>query len=233
WMLLGLKDKGELERVADDEWTADLSKVEWKRGDFTIRVELQTEDPDPQKVFRDLLLRFQPPRPSVVGIGEHPLVVKEAAYPIKARVEPGIGQAVVVQLFHRPLGDKDKETVVELGTVEKPLEIDRKVELKPGRNLIRIVAHNKGSKDELEKHTLTLDVQYKTPAPQFGPMKLVLPDGEEVVLDPAKASEAVKVGAATVRIVGTVEALAELTKLEWEAGGKSQSLKLEKGKKKA
>src|SRR5262249_16762806 len=121
--------------------------------------------------------------------------------------------------------------------IEETFVLDREVKLDPGKNLIQIIVRNKNAPegDDFEQDQLTLEVTYKTREPLIGLTRIIpVPDGEEIGLDASKPGVPVKVSTATVRVVGKVEAPADLAELAWvsEKDGKRQLLALGENKKK-
>jgi WD40 repeat protein len=230
WELLDTKERGKLSETAAGRWSADISKVAWKRGDYRIRVLLALAAPDAASYLRELPLRYRPARPRVQALKEHPLLADKAAYPLKVQIKPGTGECVIRLL-------KNKKKVGEPFEIEETFVLDREVKLDPGKNLIQIIVRNKNAPegDDFEQDQLTLEVTYKTPEPLIALTRIIpVPDGEEVELDASKPGVPVKVSTATVRVVGKVEAPADLAELAWvsEKDGKRQLLALGENKKK-
>ncbi len=146
--------------------------------------------------------------------------VKEAEFPLRATVFPGLaGEDVTVRITHRH-GDKlptelDKSTQ----TIDpaKPMPIDRKLwagaGVQPDRNHRRQQRAAKGQEEE-ETDRLTFSVVLiQKAAPPLLTLKHVPPDGaDEVVLEEGKP---VVVPTGKVRIVGEIKGSENLKRAEW------------------
>jgi WD40 repeat protein len=237
WLLDGA-DRGSLKKDEDSDWTADLTSVAWKRGEYILRVELETEAPERRTYVKQLAVRYQPPRPSVRAREAPPPFVSEAKYTLKAEVKPGDGQEVQVRLLHRyrdPTTKKDEEKAIAAFAVKETRPIAETVQLQPGKNVLRLIAENKDAPagDDAERDYLTLETIYQTPAPSITLTKLVLSDGEMIALDPGRRDVPIAVATTAFQIIGAIEAQTDLVEPAWAVGdAKPESLRLGADKKK-
>jgi WD40 repeat protein len=205
-----MDQQGRLTRAGEGEWSADLSRLPWKRGEHAVRVVLRTAAPQPREYAGEITVSYRPPAPEVTALREHPLTTKgDSAYPVEVKVAPGKGQVVNVTIRQKG------KVVHEVKDVDKPRDIRKELELAKGENAIEVVAENQGAPEgadgEAERFRLPLRVTYDVPRPQIVLQNLVLPKGTVRVND----------GAVTVldepafRVVGQVEAQAVITGAEW------------------
>lgn len=215
WQALG--KEGKLTAAGDGEWTADLSDVPWKRGDQAVEVVLHTAPPHARKYSGELTVRYQPPAPKVEARRKHPGATDEEKYPIEFEVIPGKGQTVRVTVWQK---GQDKP-VHELKDVREATKVEKELKLAAGANLIRVVAENEGTPEgdagKAERGGLDLEVTYKVRRPQISLKKLVF-DESEMPIDPASPDTPLVVDVPTFRVVGEIEALADLVSAEWAEG---------------
>jgi hypothetical protein len=213
------KDSGKFEATADGEWSADLSGLAWKRGDYPVRVSLQTTG-EMQEFPRELVLRYQPPRPEVRFVGVPPRVVDKAEYKLKTEVVPGTGQSVEIRLSHR--NDGKELPVDKPWSVKEKTTVEKTFTLKPGLNQIKVLARNAEGDEEWQ----SVDVLFKTARPQISITAIVpLPGEGRLRPDPDKADKPLAVDSARVRIEGTIEALDPLTAASWVTDAKDDKRK--------
>ncbi|MBY0527305.1 MAG: hypothetical protein K2R98_28170 [Gemmataceae bacterium] len=217
-------ESGAFELSPDMEWTADLSKLPWKRGEYKVRVILQTLGQEGADYPRELVLQYQPARPAVRATGEQPRVVDKADYRVQAEVAPGDGQVVRVSVAHR---HKDKDLLNDKPSEAKELtKIDRTLKLEPGLNQIKVLAHNRDAMpdDDAEADWLTLDVLYKTAQPQVTLTTVTAADGLPIRLNPDKADKPIVVSSPRVLVRGEIEALDKIAAAAWDDGAKRHPL---------
>jgi WD40 repeat protein len=222
------KERGAFEKNDDGDWSADLSKLAWKRGNYKLRAILRTTA-EGQEFPRELTVRYQPTRPTIKAVGTLPRVVDKAEYRVRAEVTPGTGQGVNVSYQHS-LDDKDLP-VDPPQTLRKATTLDKTFMLQPGRNRISIqVRSEDGGADEAD--WLSLEVLYKTARPQISVTSVTtLPDGAPLRLDPARLDKPIIVDSPRVRVEGSIEALAPLSDVAWTTDAKDakrQALEVEK-----
>jgi WD40 repeat protein len=196
------------------------------RGEHTVVLTAWTRDVPPQPFREHLTLRFRPPAPRVTYRGEaRQLFVEQPAFDLKALVHPGLpGEEVEVTLRHV----HDRKALLAEGRAhridpDKPLAVERRLELRPGTNLIEVVAVNRGApagSRAQETDRLPLEVFYfKKARPPVITLNVVTPrpgGGDEVVK--VEPSRPVVVHAAAVRLTGQIEASEDLVEAEWFRG---------------
>jgi WD40 repeat protein len=178
-----------------------------RRGAYHVRVCLRTREAEPQEVTRDIVVRHQPPPPTIrlTSPAEPRLTVREAQARIKATVEPGTsGQRVTVTL--RKSGGKPQPMG---GTV------DEAVTLVPGENVLELLAVNDGAlagyeEFESDRRTVVLVFQPKA-APQFAltsvaPVTHPQTDGPPAAPVTIEPGRSVTVEASKVRVLGRISA---------------------------
>jgi WD40 repeat protein len=229
WQVAGLGN-GVMEATGELEWSADLSAVGWKRGDFPLRVTVRDSSKPPRDYARELVLRYQPARPEVKPLRALPRAVDQSEYRLEAEIVPAEGQTARARLQHLHDGkDLIDKPAWDVRAKEK---VDRVLKLEPGVNQIRLVAMNEGAdeKDVAEAEYLTFEVLYKTPQPQITLSQVETEDGGPLRIDPSKPDAALAVQEPKVVIVGGVEALGKLTEASFALGeGKPQPLEVGKG----
>jgi WD40 repeat protein len=224
------EDAGELAQATELEWTADLSRLPWKRGEHKVRVTLQTDAPGAPAFPRELLLYYQPRPPAITNLGPPSQVVDEPNYRLEAKIVPHDGQAVIAQVVHRHEGKNvaaTKPREIREGTVFKET-----LALQPGVNQIKLVAYNKdaGTAEEAERNALVVEVLYKSQRPQIALTGIVPTGEEEIRLDPEQLDQPVVVSVPAVRIRGVIEARENLRDASWVQGEQRQPLKLARQK---
>jgi WD40 repeat protein len=197
------------------EWSADLGKMPWKRGTNRVRAILRSDGDGPQRFTEELLLSFQPPPPLLKYAGAKRQIVQEPRFDFKAEVVPSADSPeVTVTLSHKHEGKELLSGDQRTGG----LEIDKQLILKPGLNLIGVVARNKDAlkgAEELETARQTIEVIYtKKDAPPRISLAVESVPGTAKV--PVEAGKTVVVHFPKVRLIGTIEAEASLTTAEWQ-----------------
>ncbi|HEY1381231.1 MAG TPA: hypothetical protein VGF55_30810, partial [Gemmataceae bacterium] len=177
------------------------------RGVYRVQVCVRTREAEPQEVTRDIVLRYQPPAPTVRldRPAEPRLTVREAQVRLAATIQPGSpGQKVAVTL--RKGQDKPQA---------KGLAVDETVPLIEGENLLELRAVNDAALpgyEEFETDRRTLVVIFQPQAaPQVAITSVVPagdPPGEPVEVKPGRA---VTVGTGKVRVRGRITATEPLT----------------------
>jgi WD40 repeat protein len=196
----------------------DLSRALRQPGLHKVRVVLQTREDVPRQVVQDLLVRYQPPAPTIGKLPEFQ-EVKQAPFRLRAKVEPE--KNVKVTVIQRQGGK---------GVVEKEVgpDIDEELQLLPGDNDILIVAENRdalrGYEDE-ERTRAHLTVRFTPPEVPVAPPRI------EVTVRDAAGPQPLQNGSLVVH-VPKVRLVAEITGEEnladatlARAGGQPQPLK--------
>jgi WD40 repeat protein len=219
------------------EFSGDLGEVHWRRGDYRLRVRLQTREAVPQSYEKDLVVRCLPPKPFVrldaewlrrrfpaVGVtadGPRRVTASEPRFDIKADVRPEApGQTVRVRLDigDRPIVNRE---------INQPYRLDQELELRPGENTIVIQVQDsdaEGNETALVTAQEVLIVTYTAPRP---PPEIILqsiaapPSGEARPVVPGRA---VVVDAPRIRVRGRISAGQGLAKAQIRAKNKSEPL---------
>jgi WD40 repeat protein len=223
WRALG--ERGQLRAAGENKWSADLSHLPWKRGEWPVKVLLRTAAPHAREYPGELSVRYQPPAPKLEELRAHAGATDRDPYPVALRVTPGKGQTVRITVRQKG----KNEPVLNEKDVREARDIRKDVGLAAGENLIQVVAENvdtaEGPAGEAERVRLDLPVTYKVPRPQIALKHLAFPDGSERRIDPDGADTPLVVDVPTFRVVGEMEALADLVGAEWAAGdGKAEPL---------
>lgn len=199
-------------------------QLDLPRGDHRVEVTAWTRDMPPQPTRRQVALRYQPPPPRVQLEGTPRRVfVHEPGFTVKALVFPGrAGEAVRVALHH---WHEERDLLAERAThaigPDRPLEITKRLELRPGNNLIEIVATNQdapaGSAAAETDHQVVEAYYVKKARPPVVTLRGVAPaaGGEPQPIAPRRP---VVVHTPRVRVVGTLEATEPLVQAEWDRG---------------
>jgi WD40 repeat protein len=207
---------GQFKPVGDREWAADLASFPWKRGTHILRAEVHTGGPTAEVYSRQVTLLYQPPPPTVDVAGNLPRFVDKPAYEVTARITPANGQMAMVKLEQRQGGQLvGKPESVE---AKAKTEIRRTFQLKPGPNVIKVVATNKEAPSEtaaVENAWRVVEVTYQAPEPQISLAAIVLPDGTKIAIDPATPDAPIGVDEPKVRITGTITAQEPLVLARW------------------
>lgn len=149
------------QQTSEREWTADLSKAKWERGQHRITVRLQTPEREITKVER---VQY---RPAVAAIDWSPNWfddVKEPKIAVTATVTPS-SEPIQVQLRVQRPGQVEPVVIRKWETREK-LQINESVGIEPGDNRVEIVAVNASApaKDlDLESTSASNMIRRSTP----------------------------------------------------------------------
>lgn len=223
WRLVGQGPRHPFDEPMGAEWSADLGTLPWARGEvYQIRVSIKTLEMPPREHTHDIWLRYQPPPPAIVRGGqaatgkmERIVVRDKAEFEFKASVRPAKGEDVRVDLsqsnpkLRRPLRWNEAS------------EIDRRLTLQPGENLIQLTAVNKAAlagEEEHETSRLAVAVVYEPPQakapPQIDIDRIVVPGEQSTELKFTPGTPLV-VNEPVVRLVGKIQADAKLQQATW------------------
>jgi WD40 repeat protein len=214
WDAEGL-GKGPFTKTGHREWSADLSKLAWKRGEYRFTAKMRVEA-GTGHVFQPkaLALAYLPLPPVITLEGERFRIVDKEAFTFQAKIQPGAtGEALKVVLLHQHENKDVAHQEVEADTL--PL-VKKELKLKPGYNLIKLIAVNKNApkdQEEAEKAWVAVHVHYTKASPPRIALKSVvtLPVGTEIGIEPSKT---VVVDAPRFRVVGEIEATEALVRAE-------------------
>lgn len=226
WQIDGL-GKDAFVKISQREWSADLSKLPWERGEYRVTATMRVERGTGQ-VYQPkaLTVVYQPLPPAITLEGDKFQKADEEGFTFRAKVQPGVkGETLKLVFLHQ----HDNKDVVnhELSTDTLPL-VSKELKLKPGYNLIKLIAVNRNvpkDQEEAEKAWVAVHVHYKKASlPRITLKSLVtLPAGTEIAIEPGKA---VVVDAPRFRIVGDVEATESLVRVELAHGDESKPVSL-------
>jgi WD40 repeat protein len=223
-------------RPEGKEWEIDLTGVEWRRGEYRLRVALHAGEREPElpDSAQTVTLRFRPPAPvislrlageTVVTTEEKPLEVKEDRLAAKIFLEVPAGQEVEVQFAQALNGSSLKEAPAPRPRTGKA-EFPQEFKLQEGLNRLTVRAINKGadSSDPTEQAVpQILWVRYKVPhelPPRITGLRLD-PDPEVKHQD---GKEVWEVSRPAVRLTGKIESEGVLVQAAWSAGGPEKSV---------
>jgi WD40 repeat protein len=227
-------------------WEIPLPELpaEGRRHRLQVKLRLQEVGKPPVNYTQEWTVRFQPPPPRLEfekGTPYHDKVsdkvtilpydvAASADYDFQALLHtPGEGPRCKVSLW---LNDQEAQQPWDLARASEPQKISKKLTLKEGNNLIKVVAQNDpalATFEEEERHVLTVKVAYKPLAPAITIQKIESIDAD---VSPAafEPDQQVVVNVPRVRIVGTLSGKAMLTSAQWDRGEKSQRQELAQGK---
>jgi WD40 repeat protein len=204
----------DLDSAAAGELTVPL---EVKRGIHKVRVAIRTPEAG-EEYSEELTLRYQPSAPRLEFTRPKYQSTLEENFTLRTPIElaPGVAEAVAtIKQVH-----KDKAVVEEQSSYTadsgKPKELLKEFKLRPGRNLLEVVAVNKdalpGYEDQ-ETSRLTLEVtrieKAQPPVISLGVVNLAATGpGQLLAVEPGKE---VVVHDPNVRLAGTIEAKENLT----------------------
>ncbi|MFL5246146.1 MAG: WD40 repeat domain-containing protein [Gemmataceae bacterium] len=219
---------GKFSPAHEDSWSADLSGIPWKRGEYRVHVELRTEEPVAGPFTRDLTLAYQPARPTVKILSPTPRVVMDAKYPLLVLVAPGKGQEVGVRVLHKSEG-KDLDEKLNWKASKEETTKETTLALEPGVNVIKVVARNEGASadDATDSNSQTFEVTYQTKQPQITLSEIELPDGTKRSID---RDSVLAVDSPSFTIQGEIEATENLTEANWSMGDAKKAKALEQFK---
>lgn len=126
-----------LQNGANQEWTADLSRIAWRRGVHRLTVRLRTPD---RQVSRIDHVLYRPAGPVIDWEPPWKDELKTGDISVEATVTPG-SEPVEVQLLLQKPG-QDEQTVVRSWQTREPLKISEKLLIEPGENRLELVAWN-------------------------------------------------------------------------------------------
>jgi hypothetical protein len=207
--------------------------LELRRGDHQLVVTAWTPEVPPRPTRARLSLRYRPPRPRVqYDVEAGPRFVREPAFDLRALVYPGMaGEDVRVALHHWHdrkdlLADSQTHTI----DPEKPLTVARRLELRPGDNLIEVVAVNRNAPrdrqaEETDRRVVEVFYLQKARPPAILLDGVKPPGAGEPVLK-VEPLRPVVVHSPAVRLVGKIEASENLLQADWYAGDADRGTRL-------
>jgi WD40 repeat protein len=218
--------------VIGKEWQVDLSGVEWKRGEYRLRVGLFARAEGPDLIWKTVTFQFQPPAPEVslrregtvlTTTQQKPLEMKEEELALQVALAAPSGQEVIVHYAQFRNGQRQKDALAEVVGADVGV-LTRKFKLQEGLNQLTVRAVNKGALPGTEE-SLPAEVWVSCKAPQELP-----PRFSDVRLEPEPqlalvgGNEVWVVNRPGARLIGKIEAAGALVKAEWSAGGAPKSV---------
>jgi hypothetical protein len=216
------------------EWRADLAGVDWRRGDYRLRVGLHARADGPELASEAVTFRFQPPAPAVVlRVGgrdvatteREPLRVMEDKLTLEIDLKAPAGQDVEVR-FAQSRNGLPQEGAPAARVQTGGGSFSQEFRLQEGLNHLMVRAVNKGAlagHEDDEAGDAEVWVSYKAPRelpPRFTTLRLE-PEPEVRHRD---GREVWVVSRPAVRLVGKVEAEGVLMQADWSAGGEPKSV---------
>jgi WD40 repeat protein len=211
------------------EWQVDLSGVDWRRGDYQMRLALHAHADGPELTSETVIFSFKPPAPGValrmedkpvVTTERDPLKVKKDELELQLVLQAQKGQAVEVQFAQFCNGEPQKSTPAKSIKVDTDT-FQQKFKLQDGLNHLVVRAINTGAlngHDDEEAAVAEVWVRYKVPnelPPRFTVLWLE-PEPEVMRLS---GKDVWVVDRADVRLNAKVEAAGVLDLLAWSSGG--------------
>jgi WD40 repeat protein len=218
-----------------EQWQADLAGVDWRRGEFQLRVGLHARPEGRELASETVMLRFQPPAPAlalrsgnqvVKSTEQQPLVVKSDKLALQIDMQAPVGQKVIVEFTQTLNGLPEKGASAAIIKDAGLFEQDFK--LQEGLNHITIRAINQGALPDHEEEESVADeawVRYKVPD-ELPPRITALRVEPKPELKHQNGEEVWVVNRSTIHLTGKIEAEGILAKAAWSAGGPPNALKL-------
>ncbi len=217
-----------LEPPQGNLWSIPLPELPAQGQRHTVRLKLWLKEAGkPVALFdQEWTVRYQQPPPTVK-------YQKDSAYDVATAADFVFQGAV-----HAPVAgaqvslwlNDEAKPIYEwpVDSADKPQAISKKLKLKEGDNLIKLVAENQSALKKFEaeeRHTLTVKVAFRPNAPSIAIGKIESVEGEEKP-QTFEPNQQVVVGVPRVRIKGTISALVELVDAEWDLGEETKRKKI-------
>jgi WD40 repeat protein len=208
-----------LERSADLEWSADLSRARWQRGVHRIRVAVRTTRGSRQEYVVERVVRYQPPPPTLT-VARPAEVIKQQPFLLKADVQAAVpDQDVEVRIILNKKETLKKETLLPPQPArpnEQPLRlnIEHQLRLNSGENVIEIVAVNRGAlkgyeENETARRIVRAVYNPKQPIIILEVLPLLEANQPDLERD-NPPDQPIRVTGSRVRIVGSITATEKL-----------------------
>lgn len=215
-------------------WTADLTGIEWRRGEYRLRLGLFANANGPDLAWQTVKIRYQPPAPMLAlkhngklleSTEQTPLMVMDER--LKVQIEPDALQGqkvdVVFQQWVNGLQRSDPPKASK-DIVAAPFAQEFKLAEGLNRFAVRVV--NTGAlsnHEDDEAAAAEFWVSYKAPKealPRFNTLRLE-PEPETKRID---GKDVWVVTQPTTRLIGTIEAEGILTQASVSAGDEPKSV---------
>ncbi|MCI0682026.1 MAG: hypothetical protein L0Y71_07980 [Gemmataceae bacterium] len=227
-----------LEAPVGNLWTVALPgpDARGRRDRIRVKVQLHEAGKPPSTFTKDWTVRYQPPAPRLVFEPQGPRPDKDqggqydtaasAEYVFHAKLEtPGEGPKCKISYW---LNDQKMPSEEAFDRAAEPQAVQKRFNLKEGSNLIKAVAQNDpalaGFEDD-ERHTLTVRVFHKPAAPVIVVRRIEPIDDADGLLKFETGQQAL-VEVPRVRIVGTIQAQAEIASAAWRRDEKAAPARL-------
>lgn len=213
-----------------DLWSIPLDGLPAEAGRHPLRVIVRLHESDKRVVQHEktMTIRYQPPAPqlrySKASLYE---IAGNKQFVFKAFLSAsGEGPDVRVSLWLNDEARPMESWTAARGGKEK--EISKKVTLREGANLIKVVAENGGAlegfEDE-ERSTMTVRVTFNPQAPSITFDRIEAAEGDDGPWR-YEPDQTITVNVPRVRLVGTIQAEANLQSSEWSLGDKAARKKM-------
>ncbi len=185
---IGAQPPVALERQSDGEtWSVAFDPGDWKHGEHRVQAIVHTKEARPQHFDITRIVRYQAAAP-ILKLTHRKVaggtILDEAAFTFAAEVQPGeMGEAMLVTLTQRH-GQESK--VLQEWTTDKPLTIEKNVELLEGGNVLELVARNRDALVGFESSEVAVDRATLNYSP-----RMELPSLVELTLLPLEAGQPV------------------------------------------
>jgi WD40 repeat protein len=205
---------------AAGSWTADLGGLNLTRGRHRLTVSVRARGADAQ-VERGLTVVYVPPPPAVTLLQPDPgassrLVVTRPEFRLRARIEPAAGEPARFAVDCRNGNEAVYERGADADPIDRPYELDERLVLKPGPNVIALTARNDHAEaafEDLETRRLPLLVVTYTPEPVRPPTIRL----EPIAGSPNEPSAGPAVSVPRVSLAGQIEAEEPLAEAQWRS----------------
>ncbi|MCI0639290.1 MAG: hypothetical protein L0Y72_30065 [Gemmataceae bacterium] len=212
------------EPPAGNLWSMPLPELPAQGQRHTVRLKLWLKEAGKPAALsaQEWTVRYQPPPPTLKYQKDSAYDVATAAdFVFQGTVHAPVAGAQV-SLW---LNDEAKPIYKwPVDSADKPQAISKKLKLKEGDNLIKLVAENQAALKKFEaeeRHSLTVKVAFRPNAPTIaiGRIEAVMGEDKAQSFEP---NQQVVVGVPRVRIKGTISAPAQLAAAEWDMGEMSE-----------
>jgi WD40 repeat protein len=194
------------------------------RGAHRITVTARPREPETQDVAAaEVVVRYQPAAPSLVYAGERQLAVKDADFPLRVTLRPGVAGEPVLLQWSQQVKDQtvtnDTQDIVP-GPAEARA-VEKRFRLRPGVNRLEVSAVNRDAPKadaDLETDRLAVAVTLIEKAP---PPRITLEGVADAGGGRPRAvgpDQTIRVRVPRVRLLGRIEAREGLVTAEWRRG---------------
>jgi WD40 repeat protein len=216
------------------EWQADLAGVDWRRGEYRVRLGLHASTAGPELASETAILCFQPPAPKVaLRLGgkavttteRKPLKIMEEKLVMQAAVETPAGQEVEVQFTQTCNGVPTKNASAAHAQTG-PGAFAQEFKLEEGLNRLVMRAINRGAltgREDEEAAETEVWVSYKAPR-ELPPRFAVLRLEPEPEVKRHGGKDVWVVSRPAIRFTCKIEAAGVLVQADWSDGGNPKTV---------